>query len=79
MSNFAKPNEFFGNEKNIEVTENGTYTAPDGQAYKSVEVDVPVLEEDSLSVTENGTYEAPEGTAYTSVTVAVETTPAETT
>ena len=39
----------------LEVTENGTYTAPEGKAYSPVEVAVPLAEK---SVTENGVYNA---------------------
>ena len=67
MANFEKPNDFYGNEKNLEVTENGTYTAPDGEVYKSVTVAVPPLTSESLEATENKTYTAPEGKAWTSV------------
>lgn len=47
----------------LSVTENGTYTAPEGKAYTPVTVEVPdvpaVLE--TLSVTENGTYTPEQG------------------
>ena len=65
----------------LEVTENGTYTAPDGvDGYSpiTVKVDVelpdvpdPVIQ--PLEITENGTYIAPEGVdGYSPVTVHIE-------
>lgn len=58
----------------LEVTENGTYTAPDGKAYTPVTVNVPAVEPvlESLNATENGTYEPEEGVdGFDSVVVAV--------
>ena len=47
----------------LNVTENGTYTAPAGSAYSPVNVEVPApapnLED--ITITENGTYQAGEG------------------
>ena len=47
----------------LNVTENGTYTAPAGSAYSPVNVEVPApapnLED--ITITENGTYQASEG------------------
>lgn len=58
----------------LEVTENGTYTPPEGyDGYNEVSVDIePTL--DTLSVTENGTYTPPEGVdGYNEVVVDVPT------
>ena len=60
----------------LEVTENGTYTAPDGvDGYSPVVVDVPIpdgyiVPNGELEVTENGTHDV---TEYASVTVNVPT------
>lgn len=46
------------------ITENGTYTAPEGvDGFSPVVVNVPTVEPviDSISIFENGTYTAPEG------------------
>ena len=46
------------------ITENGTYTAPEGvDGYSPVVINVPIPEPviDSISIFANGTYEAPEG------------------
>lgn len=59
---------------NLDVTENGTYTPPEGyDGYDEVSVDIePTL--DTLSVTENGTYTPPEGVdGYNEVVVDVPT------
>lgn len=40
----------------IAITDNGTYTAPEGQAYKTVSVSVPQPTLTTLNVTANGTY-----------------------
>ena len=61
----------------LEVTENGTYTAPSGTAYSPVTVEVPELELDTLIVTKNDTYEPEEGHAYSSVAVDVPMTTLE--
>lgn len=59
----------------LEITENGTYTAPDGvDGYSPVSVNVPVPDgyiqpSGELEVTENGTHDV---TAYASVNVNVE-------
>lgn len=59
----------------LEVTENGTYTAPDGvDGYSPVTVNVPIPDgyiqpSGELEVTENGTHDV---TAYASVNVNVE-------
>ena len=58
----------------LSVTENGTYTAPEGKAYTPVTVEVPdvpaVLE--SLTVTENGIYTPEQGVdGFNSVNVSV--------
>ena len=41
----------------LTITENGTYTAPEGTAYSPVNVNVPSKEEEtkSITITENGT------------------------
>ena len=62
--------------ESLSVTENGTYTVPEGvDGYNPVNVnvsDVPAVIE-SLSVTENGTYTVPEGVdGFNPVTVDVE-------
>lgn len=58
----------------LNVTENGTYPAPEGSAYSPVTVnvsDVPAVIE-SLSITANGTYTAPSGVdGYSPITVNV--------
>lgn len=60
----------------LEVTENGTYTAPDGvDGYSPVAVNVPIpdgyiVPNGELEVTENGTHDV---TAYASVNVNVST------
>ena len=60
----------------LSVTENGTYTAPEGvDGYNPVTVNVPSAIIESLSVTENGTYTAPAGKAYSPVTVNVPVPP----
>lgn len=59
----------------LQVTENGTYTAPDGvDGYSPIEVNVPIPEgyikpSGTLEITENGTYDV---TEYESVNVNVE-------
>ena len=58
----------------LSVVENGTYTAPEGNAYSPVTVNAPTPEPITvtpLSVTANGTYTAPAGAAYSPVTVDV--------
>lgn len=59
----------------LNVTENGTYTAPSGTAYGTVSVDVSSggsgIEVQELEITANGTYTAPSGVAYSPVTVSV--------
>jgi hypothetical protein len=46
--------------KPLSVTENGTFTAPDGQAYSPVDVAVtPTVE--PITITENGVYPVPKG------------------
>jgi hypothetical protein len=57
----------------INITENGTYTPPSGEAYGRVDVSVitPAVVS-SLTVTENGTYNAPTGVdGFSPVTVNV--------
>lgn len=41
----------------LDVTENGTYAAPDGSAYNPVEVDVPPYGEGEVEITENGEHD----------------------
>lgn len=42
----------------LQVTENGTYTAPTGKAYSPVEVNVPgIIPAGAIEITENGTYD----------------------
>ena len=55
------------------ITENGTYTAPEGvDGYSPVTVNVPAPVIQSKSITENGTYTAPEGVdGYSPITVNV--------
>ena len=57
------------------ITENGTYTAPEGvDGYSPITVNVPIPTPviQSKSITENGTYTAPEGVdGYSPVTVNV--------
>lgn len=47
----------------LNVTENGTYTAPAGSAYNPVNVEVPAPSPnlEDITITENGTYQASEG------------------
>lgn len=61
----------------IIITENGTYSAPEGSAYDPVTVNVPQTTVETLAVTENGTYNAPSGKAYDPVTVNVPQTTVE--
>lgn len=61
----------------ITITENGTYSAPEGSAYDPVTVNVPQTTVETLAVTENGTYNAPSGKAYDPVTVNVPQTTVE--
>lgn len=56
----------------LDVTENGTYTAPLGKSYNPVNVNVE-FSTIPLDVTENGVYTPPEGQAYDTVTVNVPT------
>lgn len=62
--------------KSLAITENGTYTAPDGvDGYSPVVVNVPIPDgyiqpSGELEVTENGTHDV---TAYASVNVNVPT------
>jgi hypothetical protein len=44
----------------LTVTENGTWDAPDGQAYDPVTVDVKAVTE-PITITENGVYPVPKG------------------
>ena len=57
------------------ITENGTYTAPEGvDGYSPITVNVPIPTPviQSKSITENGTYTAPEGVdGYSPITVNV--------
>lgn len=55
----------------LNVTENNTYTAPEGHAYSPVVVNVPQKIIDSLTATNNGTYTPEEGHAYGSVVVSI--------
>lgn len=55
----------------LSVSENGTYTAPEGVAYSPVTVNTPVITLRNLTVNRDGTYSAPTGTAYSSVSVSV--------
>ena len=59
----------------LTVTENGTYTPPNGVAgYNLVEVDVTLSQLESLYVTENGIYTPPYYvTGYNQVEVSVDT------
>lgn len=57
--------------ESLTITENGTYTAPDGKAYSPIIVDVPETEIEPLTITENGTYTAPDGKAYSPIIVNV--------
>jgi hypothetical protein len=61
--------------KPLQVSENGTYEAPEGEAYSPVEVSVPVPELEPLSVEENGTYTPEKGHAFSEVAVNVEQKP----
>ena len=62
----------------ISITENGTYSAPEGSAYDPVTVNVPQTTVTPLSVTENGEYTPPAGTAYGPVSVSVGSVTTET-
>ena len=46
-----------GTNEPITITENGTYTAPEGVGYSPINVNVPLKEEEtkSITITENGT------------------------
>lgn len=55
----------------LNVTENGTYTAPSGMAYSPVTVSVPQITEIPGTFMQDGIYTAPSGTAYNPVTVSV--------
>ena len=57
----------------LNVTENGTYTAPIDTAYSPVKVNVPTGDVDieEIDITANGTYTAPSGTAYNPINVNV--------
>lgn len=57
--------------ESLTITENGTYTAPEGKAYSPIIVDVPETEIEPLTITENGTYTAPDGKAYSPIIVNV--------
>lgn len=61
----------------LTITDNGTYTAPDGYAYKNVVASVGGVTYDDLEVTENGTYQPQSGHAYKKVTVDVQSFDAE--
>lgn len=55
----------------LNVTSNGTYSAPTGTAYSPVTVSVPTLSASAITLTENGVYSAPTGYAYSPITVSV--------
>lgn len=58
-----EPAESGGSSINVQplnVTENGTWDAPDGQAYDPVTVDVKAVTE-PITITENGVYPVPKG------------------
>lgn len=61
--------------EDINITENGTYTAPEGvDGYSPIVVNVPALTPviNSLVITENGTYTAPVGVdGYSPISVSV--------
>lgn len=61
MAKFTKLNAGPSVEvKSLSVSENGTFTAPDGQAYSPVDVAVtPTVE--PITITENGVYPVPKG------------------
>lgn len=63
------------------ITENGTYTPPEGKVYNAVEVAVPIPSPvlQSKSITENGTYTPPSGVdGFNEVVVNVPTPEPET-
>lgn len=68
----------------LDVNENGTYTAPQGQAYSPVVVDVqPDLEEKTVTITENGTTtilptEGKDGISELELTVDIPSKPEQT-
>jgi hypothetical protein len=47
--------------KPLEVTENGTYTAEEGEAFNPVTVDVPIPKVKPFTFTENGVYDVADG------------------
>lgn len=61
--------------KTLNVDINGFITAPSGEAYNKVRVQVPTPTLEDVTITENGTTEAVEGRAFKKVTVDVETYP----
>ena len=61
----------------LSVTENGTTTAPEGEAYNPVVVNVPQTTVERLDVSQNGTYTPQSGKAYSPVVVDVPQTTVE--
>lgn len=64
LDKIAKSGVGGGSSINVQpliVTENGTWDAPEGQAYDPVTVDVKAVTE-PITITENGVYPVPKGT-----------------
>lgn len=69
--NWHSPGQPDPNVEPLSVTNNGTYTAPQGKAYSPVTVNVPHIKKKELSVNSNGTYHATLDEAYDPVVVNV--------
>lgn len=69
--NWHSPGQPDHNVEPLSVTNNGTYTAPQGKAYSPVTVNVPHITTEEFSTSANGTFHAPSGKAYDPVIVNV--------